>query len=66
MESNGLPQMIHCSHATYEALQVFGSFQLEFREELQVKGKPKMKLVDCKHITRSLTAAQLSVIFKKN
>ena len=43
MESNGLPQMIHCSHATYEALQVFGSFQLEFREELQVKGKPKMK-----------------------
>jgi len=43
MESNGLPQMIHCSHATYEALQVFGSFQLQFREELQVKGKPKMK-----------------------
>ena len=43
MESNGLPTKIHCSEATYDALQYFGTFQLEFRDVLEVKGKPKMK-----------------------
>ena len=43
MESNGLPLKIHCSEATHQALQYFGSFNLEFREVMEVKGKPKMK-----------------------
>ena len=43
MESNGLPLKIHCSEATHQALQYFGSFNLEFREIMEVKGKPKMK-----------------------
>ena len=43
MESNGEPLKIHCSEITYNALQVFKSFNLEFRDILEVKGKPKMK-----------------------
>ena len=43
MESNGQPLKIHCSEATHAALQVFNSFQLEFRDVMEVKGKPKMK-----------------------
>ena len=43
MESNGAPLKIHVSQATRDALQTFNTFQLEFREELEVKGKGKMK-----------------------
>ena len=43
MESNGLPLKIHCSEATYQALQYFGTFDLQFRDVMEVKGKPKMK-----------------------
>ena len=43
MESNGEPLKIHCSEITFNALQVFKTFNLEFRDILEVKGKPKMK-----------------------
>ena len=43
MESNGLPLKIHCSEATAQALQYFGTFDLQFRDVMEVKGKPKMK-----------------------
>ena len=42
MESNGLPYRIHCSAATAKLLQTFGTFQVEERGELEVKGKGKM------------------------
>merc|ERR1719500_2659631 len=43
MESNGESLKIHCSEITFNALQVFKTFNLEFRDILEVKGKPKMK-----------------------
>ena len=43
MESNGLPLKIHCSQDTAQALEYFGTFDLQFRDVMEVKGKPKMK-----------------------
>ncbi|GAU91487.1 hypothetical protein RvY_03727 [Ramazzottius varieornatus] len=42
MESNSLPLRIHCSEACKNVLETFGSFELELRGELDVKGKGKM------------------------
>ena len=43
MESNGLPLKIHCSERTQEALVPWGTFVLELRGEVEMKGKGKMK-----------------------
>ncbi|KAG8224590.1 hypothetical protein J437_LFUL009432 [Ladona fulva] len=42
MESNGLPLRIHLSSATKEVLDTFGTFILELRGEVEMKGKGKM------------------------
>ncbi|XP_055336545.1 atrial natriuretic peptide receptor 1-like [Paramacrobiotus metropolitanus] len=42
MESNSLPLRIHCSEACRNVLVKFGSFDLELRGELDVKGKGQM------------------------
>ncbi|GFO26482.1 guanylate cyclase [Plakobranchus ocellatus] len=39
MESNGLPLRIHVSPFTSEILQTFGTFQLEMRGPVEMKGK---------------------------
>ncbi|XP_070178422.1 atrial natriuretic peptide receptor 2-like [Littorina saxatilis] len=39
MESNGLPLKIHVSPKTKEVLDSFGTFQLELRGEVEMKGK---------------------------
>ncbi|KAK0055740.1 atrial natriuretic peptide receptor 1, partial [Biomphalaria pfeifferi] len=39
MESNGLPLRIHVSPATKEILETFGTFQLEMRGAVEMKGK---------------------------
>ncbi|XP_046542836.1 atrial natriuretic peptide receptor 1-like, partial [Haliotis rubra] len=39
MESNGLPLKIHVSPQTKEALEVFETFDLELRGEVEMKGK---------------------------
>ena len=43
MESNGLPLKIHCSETTHESLVPWGTFELELRGEVEMKGKGKMK-----------------------
>ncbi|CAH1965088.1 unnamed protein product [Acanthoscelides obtectus] len=43
MESNGLPLKIHVSPATKTVLETFGSFDLEYRGEVEMKGKGKMQ-----------------------
>ena len=43
MESNGLPLKIHCSERTHSALQTWGTFILQLRGEVDMKGKGKMK-----------------------
>ena len=60
--------LLRCTYISLQSHTILDSFNKPADEKLFLpfKGKPKMKLVDCKHITRSLTAAQLSVIFKKN
>ena len=57
-----------CTYISLQSHTILDIFNKPADEKLflPLKGKPKMKLVDCKHITRSLTAAQLSVIFEKN
>uniref|UniRef100_A0A8C4Q6E9 Guanylate cyclase n=1 Tax=Eptatretus burgeri TaxID=7764 RepID=A0A8C4Q6E9_EPTBU len=42
MESSGEPLKIHISSATKEVLDLLGSFQLELRGEVEIKGKGKM------------------------
>ncbi|XP_068082292.1 atrial natriuretic peptide receptor 1 [Anabrus simplex] len=42
MESNGLPLKIHLSTSTKTVLDTFGSFELELRGEVEMKGKGKM------------------------
>ncbi|CAM1295059.1 NPR2 (predicted) [Pycnogonum litorale] len=42
MESNGLALMIHVSTATKAVLDTFGTFHLECRGEVEMKGKGKM------------------------
>nr|XP_022915444.1 atrial natriuretic peptide receptor 2 isoform X2 [Onthophagus taurus] len=42
MESNGLPFRIHLSSATKNVLDTFGTFKLECRGEIDIKGKGKM------------------------
>ncbi|XP_022248548.1 atrial natriuretic peptide receptor 2-like [Limulus polyphemus] len=42
MESTGLPLKIHVSPQTKEVLNNFGSFCLELRGEVEMKGKGKM------------------------
>ncbi|XP_046396086.1 atrial natriuretic peptide receptor 1-like [Ischnura elegans] len=42
MESNGLPLKIHLSSSTKEVLDTFGTFKLELRGEVEMKGKGKM------------------------
>ncbi|KAK2704872.1 hypothetical protein QYM36_017049, partial [Artemia franciscana] len=42
MESNGLPLKIHVSMATKAILDTFGTFQLELRGEVEMKGKGKV------------------------
>ncbi|XP_025837432.1 atrial natriuretic peptide receptor 2-like [Agrilus planipennis] len=42
MESNGLPLRIHVSPATKEVLDIYGTFNLECRGEVEMKGKGKM------------------------
>ncbi|KAK7497822.1 hypothetical protein BaRGS_00010956 [Batillaria attramentaria] len=39
MESNGLPLKIHVSPQTKEVLDTFGTFQMELRGEVEMKGK---------------------------
>ncbi|XP_043194598.1 uncharacterized protein LOC122366416 [Amphibalanus amphitrite] len=39
MESTGLPQMVHVSDTTYELLMKAGGYKLEFRENVDIKGK---------------------------
>nr|XP_039269427.1 atrial natriuretic peptide receptor 1-like isoform X1 [Styela clava] len=41
MESNGLPLLIHVSQSTKNLLDRFGSFHLELRGEIELKGKGK-------------------------
>ncbi|KAM6903929.1 atrial natriuretic peptide receptor 1-like isoform 1-T2 [Lycodopsis pacificus] len=43
MESNGEALRIHVSEATREVLQEFNCFQLEFRGEIEMKGKGSMR-----------------------
>ena len=43
MESNGLPLKIHCSERTQKALEPWGTFLMELRGEVEMKGKGKMK-----------------------
>ncbi|XP_074414789.1 uncharacterized protein LOC113460010 isoform X2 [Zonotrichia albicollis] len=43
MESTSLPQKIHISSATYEALLTDDAYEIELRGEIEVKGKGKMK-----------------------
>ncbi|XP_071623189.1 uncharacterized protein [Heliangelus exortis] len=43
MESTSLPQKIHISSATYDALLTDGAYEIELRGEIEVKGKGKMK-----------------------
>nr|CAH7740157.1 unnamed protein product [Callosobruchus chinensis] len=43
MESNGLPLKIHVSPVTKTVLDTFGSFDLEYRGEVEMKGKGKMR-----------------------
>ncbi|XP_071451572.1 atrial natriuretic peptide receptor 1 [Hetaerina americana] len=42
MESNGLPLKIHVSPSTKEVLDTFGTFKLDLRGEVEMKGKGKM------------------------
>ncbi|XP_022251527.1 atrial natriuretic peptide receptor 2-like [Limulus polyphemus] len=42
MESNGQPLKIHLSPTTKEVLDLSGSFQMELRGEVEMKGKGKM------------------------
>lgn len=42
MESNGLPLKIHVSPKTKAVLDTFGSFELELRGEVEMKGKGKV------------------------
>ncbi|KAL3886487.1 hypothetical protein ACJMK2_026472, partial [Sinanodonta woodiana] len=42
MESNGLPLRIHVSPETGRVLQDFGTFELELRGEVEMKGKGKV------------------------
>ncbi|XP_032935201.1 guanylate cyclase soluble subunit beta-2-like [Catharus ustulatus] len=43
MESSSLPQKIHISSATYEALLTDDAYEIELRGEIEIKGKGKMK-----------------------
>ena len=43
MESNGLPLKIHCSERTQASLEQWGTFVMELRGEVEMKGKGKMK-----------------------
>ncbi|XP_066838408.1 atrial natriuretic peptide receptor 1-like [Anser cygnoides] len=43
MESTSLPQKIHISSATYNALLTDDAYEIELRGEIDVKGKGKMK-----------------------
>ncbi|XP_070615521.1 uncharacterized protein [Erythrolamprus reginae] len=43
MESSSLPQKIHISSATYQALVEDDAYEIELRGEIEVKGKGKMK-----------------------
>ncbi|KFQ75044.1 Atrial natriuretic peptide receptor 2, partial [Phoenicopterus ruber ruber] len=43
MESTSLPQKIHISSATYDALLTDDAYEIELRGEIEVKGKGKMK-----------------------
>nr|XP_021137587.1 receptor-type guanylate cyclase gcy-18 [Columba livia] len=43
MESTSLPQKIHISSATYDALLTDDAYEIEPRGEIEVKGKGKMK-----------------------
>lgn len=43
MESNGLPNRIHCSSNTYELLLKTSMFDLVLRGEIEVKGKGLMR-----------------------
>lgn len=43
MESTGEALKIHVSEATRQVLQEFGSFQLQLRGEIEVKGKGRMR-----------------------
>lgn len=42
MESNGEPLKIHISHSTKEVLDVFGTFEVETRGLVKMKGKGDM------------------------
>ncbi|XP_037094496.1 atrial natriuretic peptide receptor 1-like [Pollicipes pollicipes] len=42
MESTGLPQMVHVSDTTHELLAKTGGYKLEFREDVEIKGKGSM------------------------
>nr|CAD7441477.1 unnamed protein product [Timema bartmani] len=42
MESNGLPLKIHVSPSTKEVLDIFGTFEVELRGEVEMKGKGKV------------------------
>lgn len=42
MESNGEPLKIHISHSTKEVLDVFGTFEIETRGVVKMKGKGDM------------------------
>ncbi|EMP41513.1 hypothetical protein UY3_01221, partial [Chelonia mydas] len=43
MESTSLPQKIHISSATYQALLMDDAYEIELRGEIEIKGKGKMK-----------------------
>ncbi|XP_064326645.1 atrial natriuretic peptide receptor 2 [Phalacrocorax carbo] len=43
MESTSLPQKIHISSATYDALLTDDAYEIELRGDIEVKGKGKMK-----------------------
>ncbi|CAI9571101.1 unnamed protein product, partial [Staurois parvus] len=43
MESTSLPQKIHISSVTYQALIIDNAYEIEPRGEIEVKGKGKMK-----------------------
>ncbi|XP_043918968.1 guanylate cyclase soluble subunit beta-2-like [Protopterus annectens] len=43
MESTSLPQRIHISSVTYNALSADDAYEIELRGEIEVKGKGKMK-----------------------